>query len=212
MDAFVSVVRPDILCFDLYPSFGDCGWGVEGGDVNASADTRGRYLDNLAFINNRSLAANVSFWNYFDNQAQGASCGPTKGKVAWQMFAAALHGSRGLLHFLITPCKSPKNCGHYPPPAPPQSYPERSASDEEEPSVFPIVGQHPGHLGTALSRPDPGCAFDNACVLVAMATVCNIAALRCLQIRPSLPPKASNQWLASHRMTTLQTSIAGSKL
>ena len=29
-------------------------------------------------------------------------------QVAWQMYAAALHGSRGLLHFLITPCKSPK--------------------------------------------------------------------------------------------------------
>ena len=29
------------------------------------------------------------------------------------MYAAALHGSRGLLHFLITPCKSPRNCGHY---------------------------------------------------------------------------------------------------
>ena len=171
VDAFVSTVRPDILCFDLYPSFGDCGWGVAGGDVNASDDTRGRYLYNLAFINNRSLAASVSFWNYFDNQAQGASCGPTKGKVAWQMFAAALHGSRGLLHFLITPCKSPKNCGHYSPPTHPQSRLELSAVDEKETPVFQNVGQHPGHLGTALSRPDPGCAFQNGCVLVAIAAV-----------------------------------------
>ena len=31
-------------------------------------DTRDRYLHNLAFINNRSLAANLSYWNYFDNQ------------------------------------------------------------------------------------------------------------------------------------------------
>ena len=170
VDAFVNNVHPDILCFDLYPSFGDCGWGVAGGDVNASADTRGRYLDNLAFINNRSLAANISFWNYFDNQAQGASCGPTKGKVAWQMFAAALHGSRGLLHFLITPCKSPKNCGHYPPHSSPHSYLDFSAIDEDEAPVAPAIGQHPGHLGAALARADPGCAFHVSCV-VTRATV-----------------------------------------
>jgi hypothetical protein len=113
VDEYIKTVQPDILCFDLYPDFGDCGWAVRGGDVNRSADTRDRYLHNLAFINNRSRMHNLSFWNYFDNQAQGSSCGPTRGKVAWQMFAAALHGSRGLLHFLITPCKSPKNCGHY---------------------------------------------------------------------------------------------------
>ena len=112
VDQFVAVVQPDLLCFDIYPAFGDCGWAVPGG-LNASADTRDRYLRNLAFMNNKSLAANISFWNYFDNQAQGSSCGPSHGKVPWQMFAAALHGSRGLLHFLITPCKSPTNCGHY---------------------------------------------------------------------------------------------------
>ena len=68
---------------------------------------------NLTPFSLKSLGANLSFWNYFDNQAQGGSCGPSAGKVAWQMYAAALHGSRGLLHFLITPCKSPTNCGHY---------------------------------------------------------------------------------------------------
>jgi len=68
VDTFVQTVRPDILCFDLYPTFGDCSWGVRGGDVNASSDTRDRYLHNLAFINNRSLAANLSYWNYFANQ------------------------------------------------------------------------------------------------------------------------------------------------
>eukprot|EP01051_Picozoa_sp_SAG22_P011669 SAG22_NODE_1145_length_5374_cov_15.659526_2_plen_481_part_00 len=124
VDGFIQAVEPDLISFDMYPQFGDCGWSVRGGDVNRSSDTRELYLRNLQFINNKSLAANLSYWNYFDNQAQGSSCGPTAGKVAWQMYAAALHGSRGLLHFLITPCKSPKNCGHYgrrpsPPPPPP---------------------------------------------------------------------------------------------
>ena len=122
VDGFIEAVRPDLISFDNYPQFGDCGWSVRGGDVNRSGDTRDIFLENLQIINNKSLAANLSFWNYFDNQAQGGSCGPSAGKVAWQMYAAALHGSRGLLHFLITPCKSPKNCGHYgrrPSPPPP---------------------------------------------------------------------------------------------
>ena len=34
-----------------------------------------------------------------------------QGKTAWQMYASALHGSRGLLHFLVTPCATPKDCG-----------------------------------------------------------------------------------------------------
>ena len=42
--------QPDMLSFDMYPEFGDCGWGVSGGDVNASSDTRGRYLRDLAFM------------------------------------------------------------------------------------------------------------------------------------------------------------------
>ena len=66
----MGAVRPTnpkgITISDLYPEFGDCGWGVRGGDVNASADTRDRYLHNLAFINNRSLAAKLNYWNYFD--------------------------------------------------------------------------------------------------------------------------------------------------
>ena len=51
--------------------------------------------------------------NYFDNQAQGSACGPSEGKVAWQMYAAALHGSRGLLHFLIVgrACPVPPRVG-----------------------------------------------------------------------------------------------------
>ena len=38
------------------------------------------------------------------------------GKTAWQMYASALHGSRGLLHFLVTPCASPVDCGDIPHP------------------------------------------------------------------------------------------------
>ena len=40
VDAYVATVRPDLLCFDQYPRFGDCGWAVPGGDMNRSSDTR----------------------------------------------------------------------------------------------------------------------------------------------------------------------------
>ena len=57
---------------------------------------------NLAYINNRSRDANLSFWNYFHSGWRVDVCGPTEGKTAWQMYASALHGSRGLLHFILT--------------------------------------------------------------------------------------------------------------
>ena len=57
----MATVKPDLLCFDFYPSFGDCGWAVGGGDVNRTSDTRDRYLANLQFINHKALAAGISY-------------------------------------------------------------------------------------------------------------------------------------------------------
>ena len=70
--------------------------------MNYSLDTRDQFLYNLAYINNRSTQANLSFWNYFHSGWRVDVCGPTEGKAAWQMYASALHGSRGLLHFVLT--------------------------------------------------------------------------------------------------------------
>ena len=57
-DKFISVLKPDILCFDSYPTFGDCGAGVdvEGSGaffkngMNYSRDTRDHFLYNLQYI------------------------------------------------------------------------------------------------------------------------------------------------------------------
>jgi hypothetical protein len=115
VDEFIAVTQPDILCFDQYPSWGDCGATM---NLNATFDTTPHFLYNLAYINNRSFEANLTYWNYFKSGFGVEVCGPSAGKVAWQMYASALHGSRGLLHFLITPCASPIDCGDIPhPPA-----------------------------------------------------------------------------------------------
>ena len=120
-DGFLGTVKPDILCFDQYPTFGDCGAGVGMGagafyknGLNYSHDTRNLFLYNLQYINNRSSSANLTFWNYFHSGWRVDVCGPSEGKVAWQMFASALHGSRGLLHFVVTP-----GPGDVPKPKPP---------------------------------------------------------------------------------------------
>lgn len=114
VDRFISEMQPDILCFDQYPNWGDCESSRL--NMNATYDTTEHFLYNLAYINNRSLGANLSFWNYFKSGFGVEVCGPSEGKVAWQMYASALHGSRGLLHFLVTPCATPVDCGDVPHP------------------------------------------------------------------------------------------------
>jgi len=137
VDKFIAVVKPDILCFDQYPSWGDCG-NVK--NMNATYDTSFHFLYNLAYINNRSFEANLTFWNYFKSGFGVEVCGPSEGKIAWQMFASALHGSRGLLHFLITPCASPVNCGDIPHP-PTNRHLGTSRKDHGYPGILTPEGQ-----------------------------------------------------------------------
>lgn len=87
--------------------------------MNYSLDTRDKFLYNLAYINNRSRDANLSFWNYFHSGWRVDVCGPTEGKAAWQMYASVLHGSRGLLHFILTGGPGDIPNPHVQPPPPP---------------------------------------------------------------------------------------------
>ena len=95
VDGFIDTIRPDILCFDQYPTFGDCGAGTGlGGDaffrngMNYSLDTRDLFLYNLQYVANRSAEADLTFWNYFHSGWRVDVCGPSEGKVAWQMYAS----------------------------------------------------------------------------------------------------------------------------
>ena len=69
--------------------------------MNYSLDTRGLFLYNLQYVSNRSAEIGLPFWNYFHSGWRVDVCGPSEGKVAWQMFASALHGSRGIFDLAL---------------------------------------------------------------------------------------------------------------
>ena len=104
----------------------------------------------------------ASFWNYFHSGWRVDVCGPSEGKTAWQMFASALHGSRGLLHFVLTGGAGDiPHPPHLPPPPPPSPSPSRSVRgasgdvDHGYPGILtyeggPAAGPVYGYLGSYL--------------------------------------------------------------
>ena len=107
VNGFVKNVQPDILCFDIYPSFP--GAHCTSDPPKNGSVTPEVYTQNLAIIRNSSLANGMDFWLYFNFMGRPA-CGPTVGQVAWQQFSALAYGATGLLYFYVTPCKAPGDC------------------------------------------------------------------------------------------------------
>jgi len=93
VDQYLATVKPDILCYDFYPS-------------NA---TMWEYHQNLAFIRNKSLHAGIPFWNYVWMSANGNGVGAAF--YRWELFVAATYGSKGLLQWSLQPCANPRDCG-----------------------------------------------------------------------------------------------------
>ena len=77
--SFVKEVQPDILCFDIYPSFP--GAHCTHDPPKNHSVTPEVYAQNLAIIRNSSLAHGMDFWLYFNFMGRPA-CGPTVGQVA----------------------------------------------------------------------------------------------------------------------------------
>lgn len=104
---FLTIVDPDIFCFDSYPEFGrglapNPGSGV----VAGGNDTRHNYLINLAEVRNTSLSAGKPFWNYFGVGAyfhKGRThIDATEAEMRWQISMSLTFGARGLLYFYWT--------------------------------------------------------------------------------------------------------------
>ena len=63
---FVDVVRPDVICYDHYPTFGRLGLGA-GQQADARAqDTREDYVKNLRIVGEISRNASIPMWLYFN--------------------------------------------------------------------------------------------------------------------------------------------------
>jgi hypothetical protein len=113
LDQFMSVVDPDIICFDSYPEFGrgllpppgSAPWAVAAG----GNDTRNVYLFSLAAVRNASLSSSPArpFWNYFGIGSyfhKGLThADATEAQARWQISASLAYGARGLLYFFFTP-------------------------------------------------------------------------------------------------------------
>jgi hypothetical protein len=95
LDAFVSTVKPDILSTDFY--------------IKDSSPTN---LDmwhlNLEYLHNKSVQAGVPFWNYVWMSTNG--WGLSQGFYRWQLFTSVAYGSKGLLQWSLSPCRSRHDC------------------------------------------------------------------------------------------------------
>jgi hypothetical protein len=111
---FVDTVRPDVLCFDHYPTF-----GRTVADARA-ADTREDYVANLAMVAEIAERGQRPMWLYFNIVPYGGNVtrmphegheDPTEAQVRWQVTTALAYGARGLLYFLFRPLGGPMG-GH----------------------------------------------------------------------------------------------------
>ena len=94
VDAFISIVGPDILCFDHYPLF------YPGSLNDSSVDTSlAGYRRNLATIRAASLKANLTFWNFFASQPFNGRPDVSESQLRWQIFTSLAYGAKGVLYF-----------------------------------------------------------------------------------------------------------------
>ena len=91
--AFVTTVKPDILCFDHYPEF------FVGSETDTSDVSQAGYIRNLQIIRRAVLGANISFWNFFGAMPYGGRSDVSESHMRWQIYTSLAHGAKGLLYF-----------------------------------------------------------------------------------------------------------------
>ena len=87
---FVSVVKPDLLCFDHYPQWSQ--------PPEADISPQG-YLRNLGAIRAAASDAGISFWNFMNIMPYGGRSDVPEAQVRWQVFSSLAFGAKGLLYF-----------------------------------------------------------------------------------------------------------------
>ncbi len=87
LERFISEVHPDVLSMDYYPMF------------KPDADGRAGYCGNLAAMREKSLAAGIPFWNFFNTMPFGDHSDPTEAQLRWQIFTSLAYGAKGVMYF-----------------------------------------------------------------------------------------------------------------
>ena len=93
LEAFVTTVRPDMLCFDHYPVFGP------GSDTSDGNLTQAGYIRNLAAVRSVSLASRLPFYNFFGAMPFNNRSDLSESRMRWQVYTSLAHGARGVLYF-----------------------------------------------------------------------------------------------------------------
>ena len=92
---YLDEVKPDLLSFDCYPSFG----GRRPRDLAVTPDTRAAYLAVLAIARRQAARAAIPWWTYFNIAYFNINDEPTEAQAAWQAFVSLAYGAKGLLYF-----------------------------------------------------------------------------------------------------------------
>jgi hypothetical protein len=92
VSSFITIVKPDVLCFDHYPIFTE----PSSSDVSPAG-----YLRNLAIFRAASLSAGypLQFWNFLNVMPYGNRSDISEGEIRWQVFSSLAFGSKGILYF-----------------------------------------------------------------------------------------------------------------
>jgi hypothetical protein len=90
VSSFISIVKPDILCFDHYPIFN----AASNSDISPAG-----YLRNLAIFRTASQSAGIPFWNFMNVMPYGNRSDISEGQIRWQVFSSLAFGARGILYF-----------------------------------------------------------------------------------------------------------------
>jgi hypothetical protein len=91
---FVSIVKPDILCFDHYPQFYPGSESTTTSDVSMAG-----YHRNLVVVRAAAKGAGIRFWNFFNSMPYGTRSDVSEAQLRWQVFTSLAYGSSGLLYF-----------------------------------------------------------------------------------------------------------------
>jgi hypothetical protein len=93
VERFVSIVRPQVLCFDNY-------------SVLANGTIRANYFENLAIIREYSLKRGCPAWMFILSLSARLNdlAVPNEGEMRFQAFTALAYGMKGILYWLYWPC------------------------------------------------------------------------------------------------------------
>jgi len=90
VSSFISIVKPDLLCFDHYPIF----TAPSNSDISPAG-----YLRNLALFRTASQTADIPFWNFMNVMPYNNRSDISEGQIRWQVFSSLAFGAKGILYF-----------------------------------------------------------------------------------------------------------------